>query len=74
MAKLTLNVDAAVIARAKVYAEEHGSSVSELVERYLERITQRPEVVPTPILARWLGALEGSDPEDHRRHLEEKFG
>jgi hypothetical protein len=74
MAKLTLNVDAAVIARAKAHAEEQGSSVSELVERYLERITQRPELASTPVLQRLLGALEGTDPRDHRRHLEEKSG
>lgn len=35
MAKLTLKVDAAVIARAKRYAARHGTSITGLVERFL---------------------------------------
>lgn len=36
MSKLTLSVDHAVIVRAKRYAAAHHTSVSQLVERYLD--------------------------------------
>ena len=36
--KLTLKLDADVIARAKAHAAEHGTSVSRLVEEFLRRL------------------------------------
>jgi hypothetical protein len=38
--KLTLTVDKAVIERAKLYAKNTGRSLSEIIENYLEAITQ----------------------------------
>jgi hypothetical protein len=73
--KLTLSVDADVVAAAKRYADEHGTSVSALVENLLDaivRIDQR-KGSPTPISDRLLGAAEGSTLEDYHRHLEEKY-
>ena len=75
MSKLTLSVDPEVIARAKRLARERGTSVSALVERYLDRLTAAPPVVEAPpVLARLRGILRGVDPEEHRRHLERKYG
>jgi hypothetical protein len=74
MAKLTLSVDAEVVERAKRFAEQRGTSVSALVERYLDLLTRkpRPEAEP-PVLARLRGILADVDPEGHRRHLERKY-
>ena len=75
MAKLTLSVEDDVIERAKTFAERRGTSVSALVERYLDLITQEPTLArdgQPPVLARLRGALAGADVEDHRRHLERK--
>jgi hypothetical protein len=73
MEKLTLSVDGAVVARAKRYAEARGTSVSRLVETFLDMVTrQRPEA-PPPVLARLRGSLKGSRPTDHHRHLERKY-
>lgn len=47
--KLTLTVEKAVIDRAKSYAKQTGRSLSELIERYLDTITQQqdsPELSP----------------------------
>lgn len=39
LTKLTLTVEETVIAKAKVFAKQSGRSLSELVENYLETIT-----------------------------------
>jgi hypothetical protein len=39
MSKLTLSVDGAVVARAKRYASTRGTSVSRLVQEYLEMLS-----------------------------------
>jgi hypothetical protein len=50
-AKLTLSVDAKVIARAKLFAKKSGTSVSRLVETYLNSLgePEEPEELP-PVL------------------------
>lgn len=74
MSKLTLSVDEKVVARAKRFAAQRGTSVSRLVERYLE-IVSRPARVDDapPVLGRLRGALSGVDPAEHRRQLERKY-
>lgn len=75
MPKLTLSVDEDVVARAKKLAEQRGTSVSALVERYLDRLTTEPPAGDQPpVLTRLRGVLRGVDPADHRRHLERKYG
>lgn len=41
--KLTLRMDKAIIARAKQYAQENHTSVSQLIERYFDRLTKPVE-------------------------------
>ncbi len=41
--KLTLKLDKAVIARAKRFAKAHHTSVSKMVEHYLDQITKQEE-------------------------------
>ena len=74
MTKLTLSVDERVVARAKRYAREQGTSVSRLVEKMLD-VAAGPS--PTtgdmpPVLARLRGSLPGGSVADYRRHLEQK--
>lgn len=80
MAKLTLTVDEGVIAKAKEHAEVRGTSVSALVEEFLDLIANPPmPKSPTPILDSWRGVLAGAYPdaeaaiEDYHRYLEEKY-
>jgi hypothetical protein len=74
MSKLTLNVDDEVIDRAKRLAERRGTSVSQLVERYLDLLTRPPRKTDDPpVLARLRGMIGGVDPGEHRRHLERKY-
>ena len=80
MAKLTLTVDEAVIARAKEHAAARGTSVSALVEEFLDLIVNPPRPAsPTPFMDRWRGALAGAYPsaeaaiEDYYDYLEKKY-
>jgi len=73
--KLTLSVDARVVARAKEYARSRGTSVSGLVEQLLDlaaTVRTQPDVTP-PMLGRLRGSLKRVDEKDYRRYLEKKY-
>ncbi len=73
--KLTLSVSPDVVAAAKRYAHDNGTSVSALVEGLLDalvRIDARRRS-DTPITDGLVGAAEGSSIEDYRRHVDEKY-
>ena len=72
--KLSVRVDERWIGPAKDYAARHRTSLSRLISEYL-RLLALPEktTYDAPILRRLTGILPSSvDPEDYRRHLEEK--
>ncbi len=72
--KLTLSLDSDVIAAAKRFAAEHGTSVSRLVATSLGTVTRGLEArAETPVLARLRGSLRGIDPADHSEHLARKY-
>jgi hypothetical protein len=76
MSKLTLSVDDDVIQQAKSWAAREGTSVSQLVERYLREAATSgapPDEAAPPVLRRLRGCLKGVDVEAHRRHLEAKY-
>jgi hypothetical protein len=75
--KLTLSVDGKVIAGAKRYAEEKGTSVSQLVEAFLGGLSSSPP--PTdplpPITRRLHGVLRGAalSSKEYRNYLARKY-
>lgn len=74
MSKVTLSVDEHVVKRAKRYAQRSGTSVSRLVERFLDIVSSRPEEDEAPpVLRRLRGSLKGVRPSCHRRHLSDKY-
>jgi len=74
MSKLTLSVDDRVIRRAKQYAEKRGTSVSRLVERFLDLLARPPrETQDPPVLNLLRGAAKGLDASAHQRHLLRKY-
>jgi hypothetical protein len=77
MSKLTLSVDAEVVARAKRYAARQGTSVSRLVEDYLGLIgdSQAGEEALPPVTRRLAGVLKGAriGREDYRKYLERRY-
>ncbi len=77
-AKLTLSLDPAVIAKAKHYAKNTGRSVSEMVEKYFESLTElKKDGDISPELKKLYGAVklpENFDTDRAKRdYLEEKY-
>ncbi len=78
MSKLTLSVDETVVARAKRYAEREGTSVSQLVETYLDALARPPvmddDALP-PVTRRLSGILRGRrfDRKEYVDYLERKY-
>jgi hypothetical protein len=78
MGKLTLSVDDRIVERAKVYAAKRGTSVSQLVETYLDTLARPAPVVDAELpqsLRRLRGILKGVsfDREDYLDYLERKY-
>jgi hypothetical protein len=78
VAKLTLSVDATVVARAKAHAAPCGTSVSRIVETFLGRLGQTESTAADdlpPSTRRLSGVLEGAnlDREDYRRYLTRRY-
>ena len=76
--KLTLSIDKTIIAKAKKYAKQNETSVSELVENYLKLLSQdvkhsmveEPRVKYHPI-DKLRGSLKLSKNVDYKQALEE---
>jgi hypothetical protein len=75
MSKLTLSVDEHVVSRAKRYARQHGVSISEMVETYLEAVAGPPKLSQTdaPVLRSLRGSLKKADLAAYKKHLAAKY-
>jgi len=74
MAKLTLSVDSQVVQKAKRYARTQRTSVSRLVESYLQLLgTSRVEAGEPPVLRELRGLLRRGSAADYRRHVIRKY-
>jgi hypothetical protein len=75
MQKLTLSVEGYVVERAKRYAQDRGTSVSRLVETYLDMLAE-PTVTSgrrRPVLTRLRGSMKRGSVGDYHRYLERKY-
>lgn len=75
--KLTLRLDDSLIKRAKAYAKEKGTSVSQLVADYFAMIEKEgpsPGEELPPITASLTGILKDApiQEDDYKKHLEDK--
>ena len=70
--KLTLSVDEAAIRRARRYSKRHGTSVSELVSRFLGSL-EDDSTASTPLVSRLRGVLPAdASLEDYHRYISDK--
>jgi formiminotetrahydrofolate cyclodeaminase len=68
--KLTLTVEKAIIERAKSYAKKTGRSLSEIIENYLETITQDSGTEKlSPKLKKIVGAVKLPKNFDEEKEL-----
>ena len=60
--KLTLSLNKNSIKRAKMYADQQGTSLSKIVANYFDELTKNyngKDIKPTPLVKRLGGALKG---------------
>ena len=77
MAKLTLSVDEGVVERAKQFATNNGTSVSKLVEQYLDSVSTPPDLSSLPPNLRSLVGIVKAPPDldvrkEYRDYLAKK--
>lgn len=78
MAKLTLSVDEGVVERAKQYAANNGTSVSRLVEQYLDSVSRPIDLNSLPPHLRSLVGVVKAPPDfdartEYRDYLAKKY-
>jgi formiminotetrahydrofolate cyclodeaminase len=72
--KLTLTVEKSIIERAKLYAKNTGRSLSEIIENYLETITQDNGTDKiSPKLKKIVGAVKLPKNFDEEKELRSYF-
>lgn len=75
LTKLTLSVDEALVEKARAYSRRRGTSISQMVSRFLAALPEEGQEEYTPTVRRLLGiARGGPDQEDYHRYLLEKYG
>jgi hypothetical protein len=78
MAKLTLSVDEGVVERAKQFAANNGTSVSRLVEQYLDSVSRPVDLSSLPPHLRSLVGIVKAPPDfdarkEYRDYLAKKY-
>ncbi len=75
MGKLILSIDNGVVLRAKRFARRDGLSISQMVEAYLDIVTQPSRSVAevAPILRSLRGSLKKASVKAYQRRLAAKY-
>jgi hypothetical protein len=77
--KLTLKLNSIVIARAKKYAKKHNTSLSRMIESYLDSVTKEDNsgIEITPLIKSLSGVIELPADYDNRKdytdYLDQKY-
>jgi len=76
--KLTLNIDENTIISAKEYAKKSGTSISKLVENYLNSLTskrknKKDEIEITPLVKSLSGVIRLPQDFDYKKEIAEIF-
>ena len=74
--KMTVRVPKELLERAKVYADEHDTSLTRLITAFLSQLeTSDDSLAGAPIVKRLSGSLSPEvGIETYRAHLEAKYG
>jgi hypothetical protein len=77
--KLTLKLNSSVIARAKKYARKQNTSLSKMIEAFLDSVTREDQrdIEITPLVKSLSGVIELPADYDYRKdytdHLDQKY-
>ena len=73
--KLTIRVPRDLLDSAKRYARKNHTTLTNLIETYLQRLPGVDELVDAPIVRALSGSLPAeASMDDYRKHLDEKYG
>jgi hypothetical protein len=73
--KLTVRVPRDLLENAKRYAAQNNTTLTNLIEAYLQRIPAEQSLEKAPIVRRLSGVLSPDVTiQDYKKHLEEKYG
>jgi hypothetical protein len=73
--KLTVRVSRTRLDKAKRYAKEHDTTLTNLIDAYLARISEQEPLDNAPIVDRISGTLSlDVSRDDYHKHLDEKYG
>ena len=75
LTKLTLTVDEDVVRKAREYTQRRHTSISRLVNAFLDGLDEPDVSAYPPVIQRLIGILPANaDESDYHRYLEEKYG
>ncbi|HEX9332857.1 MAG TPA: DUF6364 family protein [Anaerolineales bacterium] len=73
--KLTVRISRELLENVKRYAAKNNTTLTNLIEAYLQRIPNQEPLENAPIVRRLSGILpKDVSVQDYREHLEEKYG
>lgn len=73
--KLTVRVPRKLVEKAKKYAAQNHTTVTELIEVYFEKLPAQGSLKDAPIVMHLSGLLsQDISIDDYHKHLEEKYG
>jgi hypothetical protein len=73
--KLTVRVPRELLEKAKRYAAQNDTTLTNLIEAYLHQIPNQGYLKEAPIVSRLSGTLSQKvSIRDYHKHLEEKYG
>ena len=74
--KLTVRVPRRLLENAKRYANQHNTTLTQLISAYLDRIPLESEPMDSAPIVRQLSGVLSQDikVDDYKKHLEEKYG
>jgi hypothetical protein len=73
--KLTVRVPSELIEKAKHYAAQNHTTLTNLIEAYLQNIPAQGLLEDAPIVRRLTGSIsQDVSIDDYHQHLEDKYG
>lgn len=73
--KLTVRVPPNLLENFKRYAAENNTTMTRLIEAYLESLPTSSSLKDAPIVRRLIGTLPPENSiEDYKHHIDEKYG
>lgn len=73
--KLTVRLPRILLEKAKHYARQNDTTLTDLIESYLQKLPAPGSLQDAPIVQRLIGSLSMRVTiEDYHKHLNEKYG